>query len=96
MNAPHCPRNLSSHNTLTTKNSPRVSITGGKAAFFHPLLGNSMTGSEHEMLTKFLNLKPPVFSGSETEDAYNFILDYHIRLHKWCIVHQHRVDFVSF
>ena len=39
--------------------------------------GSIMTGNQHEHFIKFLNLKPPVFKGTESEDAYDFLVDSH-------------------
>lgn len=70
---------------------PKVGGTGGNYDFFHPLLDLVMNSNDYYMLTKFLKLKPPMFHGSESVDAYEFILNCYERLHNLGIVKQHRV-----
>ena len=48
--------------------------------------GPIMTSDQHELFSKFLKLKPPVFKGAESEDAYDFLVDCHELLHKMGIV----------
>ena len=36
-----------------------------------------MTSDQNELFTKFLKLKPPVFKGAESEDVYDFLVDFH-------------------
>ena len=48
--------------------------------------GPIMTSDHHELFSKFLKLKPPVFKGAESEDAYDFLVDCHELLHKIGIV----------
>ena len=45
-----------------------------------------MTSDHHEIFSKFLKSKPPVFKDVESEDAYNFLVDCHELLHKIGIV----------
>ena len=57
--------------------------------------GSIMTGDQHELFIMFLNLKPPVFKGAESEDAYDFLVDCHELLHKMDIVERFGVEFVT-
>ena len=54
-----------------------------------------MTSYQHELFTKILKLKPPVFKGAESEDAYDFLVDCHELLHKMDIVERFGVEFVT-
>ena len=55
-----------------------------------------MTSDQHEHFFKFLKLKPPVFKGAESEDAYDFLVDCHELLHKMGIVERFGVEFVTY
>ena len=48
--------------------------------------GSIMTGDQHELFIMFLKLKPSVFKGAESDDAYYFLVDCHELLHKMDIV----------
>ncbi|TMW81815.1 hypothetical protein EJD97_007748, partial [Solanum chilense] len=58
--------------------------------------GPIMTSDQHELFTKFLKLKPPFFKGTEYEDAYDFLVDFHELLHKMHIVERFGVEFVTY
>ena len=51
-----------------------------------PRLTTGPIRDQHELFSKFLKLKPPVFKGAESEDAYDFLVDCHELLHKMGIV----------
>ncbi|TMW80584.1 hypothetical protein EJD97_018067, partial [Solanum chilense] len=55
-----------------------------------------MTSNQHELFTKFLKLKPPVFKGAESVDAYDFLVDCHELLHKMGIVERFGIEFVTY
>ena len=83
-------------NSHVAGTAPKSSEIVGNDDFFHPFFGLVMTENEHDMLTKFLKLKTPIFLGSETQNAYEFILDCYEKMYKLGIVHQHGVEFMSF
>ena len=58
--------------------------------------GPIMTNDQHELFSKFLKLKPPVFKDAELEDAYDFLVDCHELLHKMGIVERFGVEFVTY
>ena len=58
-------------------------------------IGPIRTNDQHELFSKFLKLKPPVFNGAESEDAYDFLVDCHELLHKMGIVERFGVEFVT-
>ena len=58
--------------------------------------GPIMTSDQHEHFSKFLKLKPPVFKGAESKDAYDFLVDRHELLHKIDIVERFGVEFVTY
>ena len=55
-----------------------------------------MTGQQHELFMKFINLKPPVFMGAEFEDAYDFLVGCHHLLHKMDIVERFSIEFMTY
>ena len=59
-------------------------------------IGPIMTNDQHELFSKFLKLKPSVFKGAESEDAYDFVVDCHELLHKMGIVERFGVEFVTY
>lgn len=76
--------------------TPRMDEASSTNTFFCPVLGSVMTGTDHELLTKFLKIKLLMFHSTKSDDAFEFILDCYERLHKFGIVHQHGVEFVTF
>ena len=52
--------------------APRMDASLEKGTFPHLTTGPIMTSDQHELFSKFLKLKPPVFKGAESEDAYDF------------------------
>ena len=76
--------------------APRMDASLEIGTFPHLTTGPIMTSDQHELFSKFLKLKPTVFKGAESEDAYDFLVDYHELLHKMGIVEQFGVGFVTY
>ncbi|XP_069146470.1 uncharacterized protein [Solanum lycopersicum] len=76
--------------------APRMDASLEIGTFPRLTTGPIMTNDQHELLSKFLKLKPPVFKGAESEDAYDFLVDCHELLHKMGIVERFGVEFVSY
>ena len=66
--------------------APRMDVSLEIGTFPRFTTGPIMTSDQHEIFTKFLKLKPQVFQGAESEDAYDFLVDCHELLHKMDIV----------
>ena len=79
-----------------TTMAPRMDASLDIGTFSRLTTGPIMTNDQHELFSKFLKLKPPVFKGAESEDAYDFLVDCHELLHKMGIVERFCVEFVSY
>ena len=66
--------------------APRIDSSLEVGTFPRLTTGSIMTSNQHELFTKFIKLKPPVFKGAESEDAYDFLVHWHEMLHKMDIV----------
>ena len=66
--------------------APRMDASLEIGTFPRLTTGPIMTNDQHELFSKFLKLKPPVFKGVESEDAYDFLVDCHELLQKMGIV----------
>ncbi|TMW98833.1 hypothetical protein EJD97_003423, partial [Solanum chilense] len=75
---------------------PRMDASLEISTFPRLTTGPIMTNDQHELFSKFLKLKPPVFKGAKSEDAYDFLVDYHELLHKMGIVERFGVEFVTY
>ena len=76
--------------------APRMDASLEIGMFPQLTTGPIMTSDQHELFTKLLKLKPPVFKGAESEDAYDFLVDCHELLHKMDIVELFGVEFVTY
>ena len=66
--------------------APRMDASLEIGTFPRLTAGPIMTSDQHKLFSMFLKLKPPVFKGAESKDAYDFLVDFHELLHKMGIV----------
>ena len=76
--------------------APRMDASLEIGTFPRLTTGPVMKIDQHELFTKFLKLKPPIFKGAESEDAYDFPVNCHELLHKMGIVERFSVEFVTY
>ena len=76
--------------------APRMDASLGIGTFPCLTSGPIMINDQHELFSMFLKLKPPVFKGAESEDAYDFLGYCHELLHKMGIVEWFGVEFVTY
>ncbi|XP_049372096.1 uncharacterized protein LOC125837004 [Solanum verrucosum] len=76
--------------------APRMDASLETGTFPRLTTGPIMTSDQHDLFIKFLKLKPPFFKGTESEDAYDFLVDCHELLHKMDIVERFGVEFVTY
>ena len=76
--------------------APRMDASLEVGTFPRLTTGPILTSDQHELFTKFLKLKPPIFKGAESEDAYDFLVDCHELLYKMDIVERFGVKFVTY
>ena len=76
--------------------APRMDASLEIGTFPRLTTGPIMTNDQHELFSKFLKLKAPVFKGAESEDAYDFLVDCHELLHKMGVVERFGVEFVTY
>ncbi|MUG03823.1 hypothetical protein ECC01_23010, partial [Bacillus tequilensis] len=56
----------------------------------------SMSIDEQKMFGRFRLINPPTYTGDLAEDAYEFIVSCHERLHNLGLVESHGVDYTAF
>ena len=76
--------------------APRMDASLEIGTFPRLTTGPIMTSDQHELFSKFLKLKPPVFKGAESEDAYDFLVDCHELLHNMVIYRGFTVQLILF